>query len=48
MEYLGVWVTHDRGTPINRNTEAITNMKPPTPREEVQKFIGVVNYFYNI
>ena len=45
MEYLGLWVTRDGVKPINRKIEAITNMKPPTSQKEVQKFIGVINYY---
>ena len=30
MEYLGFWVTYDGVKIMNRNIEAITNMKPPT------------------
>ena len=30
MEYLGFWVTRYGVKTINRNIEAITNMKPPT------------------
>ena len=45
MEYLGFWVTRDGVKFINRKVEEITNMKPPTPQKEVQKFIGIVNYY---
>ena len=45
MEYLDFWVTHDGVKPINIKIEAITNMAPPTSRIEVQKFIGVINYY---
>ena len=45
MEYLGFWVTCDGVKPIDKNTEAIKNMNPPTSRKEVQHFIGVVYYY---
>ena len=48
MEYLGLWVRRDGVIPINRKIEAITNMKPPTYRKEVQNFIGVINYYRNM
>ena len=48
MEYLGFRVTHDDIKPINRKTEAITNMKPPTSRKEVRNFIGVINHYRNM
>ena len=44
-EYFGLWVTHDGIRATNRKIEAITNMNPPTSRKEVQKFIGVTNYY---
>ena len=31
-----------------KKIEAITNMKPPTYQKEVQKFIGVVNYYQDL
>ena len=43
MECLGFWVTHDGVKPINKQIEAITIMKLPTPRKEVHDFIGVIN-----
>ena len=48
MEYLVFWVTRDCITPINRKIKAITNMKPITPRKEVRKFMGVINYHSNM
>ena len=45
MEYLYLWVTRDGVKPTNRNIQAVSNKKPPTPRKEVRKFIGVVNYY---
>ena len=30
---------------MNRKIEAIYNMKPPTYQKEVQKFIGVIDYY---
>ena len=45
MEYLDFWVTHDGVKTIDRKIEAITNMNPPTPRGEVQNFIGVIDYY---
>ena len=32
MEYLGFWVTRNGVKPVNKNIEAITNMKPTTPQ----------------
>ena len=30
MEYLGFWVINNDAKPMNKNIEAITNMKRPT------------------
>ena len=48
MGYLGFYVTRDGVKPINRKIEAITIMNTPTYRKEVQKFIGVINFFRNV
>ena len=48
MEYLGLWVTHDSFKLINRKIEAMTNIKPHNYRKEVQTFIGVINYYFNM
>ena len=45
IKYLGFWVTRDSVRPINIKIEDMTNMVPPTPRKEVQNFIGVINYY---
>ena len=45
MEYLGFWETHNGVKPTNRKIVSITNMKPPTPRKEIRKFIVVINYY---
>ena len=42
---MGFRVTRDVGKLINRKIEAIKNMAPPTSRKELQKFIGVINYY---
>ena len=48
MEYLGFWVTRDDVKPINIKIESITKSTPPNSQREVQKFIGVINYYRNI
>ena len=42
-EPFGFWVSRDGVKSINRNIEAITNMKPPNSRKQVQQFIYVVH-----
>ena len=48
MGYLGLWVTRNGVKTINRKIESIKNMAPYTSRKEVQKFIGVINYYRNM
>ena len=48
MGYLGFWVTRDGFKPTNTKIQSITNMKPTTPRKQVQRFIGVVTYYHNM
>ena len=48
MEYLGFWVTRDDVKPIIIKIESITKSTPPNSQREVQKFIGVINYYRNI
>ena len=45
MEYLCFGVICDSAKPINRNIEAITNMKPNNSLKEVLNFIGIINYY---
>ena len=47
-EYLGFWVTHNGVKPLDEQIEAIKNMKPPTYWKEFHKFIGLVNYYWNL
>ena len=48
MEYPCFWVAYDGVKPVNRKIEAITNMAPTTSLKEVQKFMGVINYYRNM
>ena len=48
MEYLGFWMTCDGAIPINIKIEEITNMNPPTSQKDLQKFMGVINYYRNM
>ena len=47
MKYLGFLVTRDEVKPTDKNT-INKNMKPPTSRKEVHKFIGVANYYRDV
>ena len=48
MEYLGFWVTRNGVKPINNKIKEITILKPPIYRKEVQKFMGIVNYYRDV
>ena len=48
MEYLGFWVTCNGVKPTNRKMQYTTNIKPPTYRKKLQKFICVINYYPNM
>ena len=48
MEYLCFWVTCDGAKHKNKKIESMTNMNPPTPRKELRKFIGLINYYCNM
>jgi hypothetical protein len=45
IEYLGYWISWSGIQPIPKKVEAITNMVRSTTREELRRFIGVVNYY---
>ena len=44
MECSGLWITRNVVKPINRNTEAINNTKPPNSQKK-RHFMCVVNYY---
>ena len=45
LEYLGYWITHKGVQPMPDKVKAILNIKPPTAREELCSFVGLVNYY---
>ena len=45
LEYLGYWITRNGIQPIPKKVEAILQIKPPTTRRELRRFIGMVNYY---
>jgi len=45
IEFLGYVITHNKATLSPRHTEAINRFKPPTNVQEVQRFLGLTNYF---
>jgi len=45
LEYLGYWITRDGVQPIPKKVQAIMNIKSPTTRKELRRFIGMVNYY---
>jgi hypothetical protein len=45
LEYLGYWITRKGIRPMTKKVEAILKLKTPTKRRELQKFIGMINYY---
>jgi hypothetical protein len=45
IEYLGYWISRSGIQPIPKKVEAIKNMVHPTTRQELRRFIVMVNYY---
>jgi hypothetical protein len=45
LEYLGYWITQEGIQPVSKKVEAIQNIVPLRNRQELRKFIGIVNYY---
>jgi len=45
IEFLGYVISHNEATLSPRHTEAINKFKQPTNVHEVQRFLGLTNYF---
>jgi len=46
IEFLGYVVSYNKATLSPRHTEAISKFKQPTNVHEVQRFLGLANYFW--
>ena len=44
IEYLGYWITHQGVQPLPKKVQGMINIKPPTTRKQLRRFIGMVNY----
>ena len=44
-EYLGFWITRHNIRPQTKKVEAINNMKVPTTKRQLRRFIGMLNYY---
>ena len=48
LEYLGYWITRHRIWPVAKKVEAILKIKPPANVKQIQRFIGMNNYYRDI
>ena len=45
LEYLGYWITREGIQPVPKKVDAIQAIKTPANKKDLQKFIGMVNYY---
>jgi Reverse transcriptase (RNA-dependent DNA polymerase) len=45
LEYLGYNISREGMRPSQKKVEAILQIKPPTTRKQLRRFIGMVNYY---
>ncbi len=45
VEYLGFFITRDGIKPLAKKVEALHGIAPPTPREQLHRFFGIINYY---
>ncbi len=45
VEYLGYWITRAGIQPIAKKVQAILNIKEPTNKRELRRFIGMINFY---
>jgi Reverse transcriptase (RNA-dependent DNA polymerase) len=45
LEYLGYWITRIGIQPVTKKIQAILNINTPTTKQELHRFIGMVNYY---
>ena len=45
LEYLGYWITRHGIQPVSKKVEVIKNIAPPKTKQELRRFIGIVNYY---
>ena len=48
LEYLGYWITQNGIRPVTKKIEAIQKLKIPTCVRQLQRFIGMINYYRDI
>ena len=48
LEYLGYWITRNGICPVAKKVEAILKIKEPTNVKQLQRFIGMINYYRDI
>ena len=45
VEFLGHTVTHSAISPLSKHVDAISAFKPPVSRKELQRFLGLLNFY---
>jgi hypothetical protein len=45
LEYLGFWLTRTGIQPQPKNVEAISRLTPPKTTKQLQRFLGMVNFY---
>src|SRR5687768_7036015 len=48
LEYLGYWITRNGIQPVTKKAETIQKLKVPTNVKQLQRFIGMINYYCDI
>ena len=48
LEYLGYWITRAGIQPISKKVEVIKNIASPKTKRELRRFIGIVNYYWDM
>ena len=45
IENLGYWITRQGIKPLPKKVEALQNIAPPKNKKQLQRFLGMVNYY---
>jgi hypothetical protein len=48
IEYLGYWITGKGIQPLPKMVKALQNLVPPTTKQELRCFIGLINYYHDM
>jgi transposase InsO family protein len=45
LEYLGYWISREGIRPLPKKVQAILNIKSPSNKKELRRFIGMINFY---